>query len=39
MMPEAARARRASDQLLSSAPALWGLTVLIALTIPLLLAS
>lgn len=36
---EAERARRAADQLLSSAPALWGLTVLIALTIPVLLAG
>ena len=36
---EAERARRATDQLLSSAPALWVLTVLIVLTIPLLLTS
>lgn len=36
---EAERARLATDQLLSSAPALWGLTVLIALTIPVLLAA
>lgn len=36
---EAARARRATEQLLGSAPALWVLTVLIALTIPVLLGS
>ena len=35
---EAARAQRASDQLLGSAPALWILTIVIALTIPVLLA-
>lgn len=36
---EAARADRASRQLLSSAPSLWALSVLIALTIPVLLGG
>ncbi|MGI9613308.1 MAG: hypothetical protein ACR2QO_10395 [Acidimicrobiales bacterium] len=36
---EAARADRASRQLLGSAPALWALSVLIALTIPILLGG
>lgn len=36
---EAVRTRRATQQLLSSAPALWVLTVLVALTIPVLLSG
>ena len=36
---EAARAERASRQLLSSAPGLWALSILIALTIPVLLGG
>ena len=36
---EAAQAARAETQLLSTAPGLWALTVLIALTIPVLLAG
>ncbi len=36
---EAARARQASRQLLSSAPGLWAITILIALTIPVLLGG
>ncbi|MEM9893413.1 MAG: hypothetical protein AAF962_21355 [Actinomycetota bacterium] len=36
---EAARVERASRQLLSSAPGLWALTILIAVTIPILLGG
>jgi hypothetical protein len=36
---EAARAAEAADQLVSSAPGLWALTALIALTIPVLLGA
>lgn len=36
---EAARTRRATEQLLSSAPGLWAIAILIALTIPVLLGG